>query len=317
MSINMAKQRLLRCLLAVVLLSVSVAACSPEVDVERSNASGVNLKSEVNPTAGTVVFPGDRFALSEVERMHLVDADLVAYAVCAREHGVPFYAQFIGNGKAPEYSMSGGFGGPWTVEMANKYAYLGPMTEADMIGNGIISPTEKNEYVNPNESITPEDREIMSKGCRKYKTAEKFRRYSEQQGRPPAVDSLMVSNLWTKIKKDSDYNPLISDLKKCYADSGISVKPSSDAILGFTVVGADYSTINAQQIELAVRDAKCQVKIDFMQKMADIIAKVQAPIIVENLEDLTAWRKQLDEVLKEADEYIDAHQDVIWKQATS
>ncbi|WP_278972115.1 hypothetical protein [Mobiluncus mulieris] len=58
---------------------------------------------------------------------------------------------------------------------------------------------------------------------------------------------------------------------------------------------------------------QCKTKVDFVNRVAQEAAKLQAPIIEKNIKEFTAWRKEVDETVKKAEEYIAAHQDVVLK----
>ncbi|EEZ91136.1 hypothetical protein HMPREF0578_2209 [Mobiluncus mulieris 28-1] len=58
---------------------------------------------------------------------------------------------------------------------------------------------------------------------------------------------------------------------------------------------------------------QCKTKVDFVNRVAQEAAKLQAPIIKKNIKEFTAWRAKVDENIRKAEEYIAAHQDVVLK----
>lgn len=305
------------CVSVAAVLSVALSACAGGDGVgQRQSADafgGVDFSAVVNPQAGTVTLPADRFSISVQEAMHLDHAASVLVAVCAQEQGIPFYAVGVGNEEAPEYGMFNEFG-PWTEELANKFGYFGPATKADLIANGVIpGDTGLPSTKLPNESLTDTDTDKLKKVCKNPPHREELISLSEYRDYPKPLSDMQLNNLLPQLKKESGFVDAVADLKQCYRESNIETIPASeDNELGLEVKGADSSVIDSQQVDLAVRDAKCKEKVDFIQRIADVVAKLQAPIIKENIDELVAYRKRVDKALKDADDYIAAHPDVIW-----
>ncbi|MCV0001790.1 hypothetical protein [Mobiluncus mulieris] len=280
-----------------------------------SSVSGMDMTAKVNPETATVELPGDKFFyVSHAESARIADAYVVARAVCAKKLGIPFLASGVGGGDAPEYAMFKELG-PWTEEMANRFAYTGPATLADQVANGTIPQPKDFKFEAEPPELTNEQSTLLEKKCNNTPEVKHFDEGRLDDLRPPAALEL---DFWTikqtKLPKSKEYQQALKELNQCYQEVGIRQKKKKDGNNTYTViVGADFTKVNEQQITLALKDVQCKTKVDFVNRVAQEVAKIQAPVIEKNIKEFTAWRKEVDETVKKAEAYIAAHQDVIWK----
>ncbi len=300
-------------------LSLVLAGCgvSHPVDTNAGNASassvpGMDMTAKVDPNTATVKLPGDKFNISHREDGQITDAQIVARAVCAKKLGIPFQAWGIGRSDAPEYAMFGELG-PWTEEMANRFAYTGSQTIYDQVANGYMPEPKNFKPRKPRPELSVEQRDVLEKKCNGTEEVKYFESDRFYKSSPPAAYDLLFTELMQKkLPESSAYQAALKNLEQCYQEVGIRQEKKKDGNNTYTaIVGVDYSKVNEQQIALALKDVQCKTKVDFINRVAQEAAKLQAPIIKKNLKEFTAWRKTVDETLKKAEKYIAAHQDVI------
>ncbi|WP_249933576.1 hypothetical protein [Mobiluncus mulieris] len=293
-------------------------------NVDNSNLSGkaveqslseIDMKAKVNPKESTVELPGDRFSrLTDSEEGRIGDAFVVARAVCARSIGIDYPVPRLGIADAREYAMFNELG-PWTEEMANRFAYTRPGTIADQVYNGYIPmPSGFSKKTDPFDKLSLETLDTVTTKCDNSKDAKPFNQQELYKLRSPAAQELDFDAILKKLANNSNYKKALEDLKQCYQEVGIRLEEKKDGKNTYTeIVGVDYRKINEKQITLALKDVQCKTKVDFVNRVAQEAAKLQAPIIKKNIKEFTAWRAKVDENIKKAEEYIAAHQDVVLK----
>lgn len=263
---------------------------------------GMDMTAKVSPETATVEFPGDKFQLSEAEGDRLAVAEQVAWALCAQKLDIPEYAREPGSRDAPEYAMFSDLG-PWTEDMANRFAFTRP--------EPLITESKEKNY--PPE-LSDEQFNIVEKKCKTTPEAEYFNALRLDKIAPAVFDLQFSEIEQTKLPKSKEYQAALKDLYQCYKEVGIREEERKEGNYSYRwVVGADSGKVDEQQITLALKAVQCKTKVDFINRVAQEVAKIQAPVIKKNIKDFSAWRKEADEALKKAEEYIAAHPDAIWK----
>lgn len=294
----------------------------PDVAVTEVLAK-MDMTAKVDPATATVELPGDRFAyFMPGEEARLEDAKAVAEAVC--EQRVYYYDDESGTREskagvelsragAPEYAMFNELG-PWTEEMAKRFAYTGPATVADQVYNRLIPPPPGFLEERFRREVTSKPAGILGGECKDKSTIKLFDQGRLEKKRPPEGAGLLFPSLEEKLAKTAGFQAALADLQQCYDESGIRLEEKRDGDRTYTVIGgADYHRLNQTQIDLALKDVRCKTKVDFVNRVAQEAAKLQGPILAKHYKKLAAWRAEVDETLRKADAYVAAHEEVIRK----
>ncbi|PWF25973.1 hypothetical protein DD236_07655 [Ancrocorticia populi] len=280
---------------------LSLCACSTNAgDSSASSPSlnqvdGLDLMADVDPDAGTVVLPADRFQLSENKLTILSTAGDIGITKCARSLGIPMMVSSAD--PDPVYDMWYQFG-PWTVDMAERFAFVPPMTDADMVVNGIEGAPADSKSANDDYVPLPEDQldEAIEK-CSGDPDFVYFNGIDDGFGGPWQED---FNQVYEKTLGDPRAEKVFDDLTACYKENGMTFDSSTPSF----VTAADPNRIDEDQVEMAVKVAQCQESTDSIQQLADIMAEYQAPTIEEYAEELVEIRDSQDEALAKAEDYI-------------
>ena len=292
-------------LLVVLCISVVLAGCSDSEDENgtsgsASNLSGLNLKAEVDPETAIVTLPVDYVALGEQEDSSIIWAARdAAIAQCAREElDIPWVAT-APDPYMPTRHMWARYG-PWTEDVAQKFGFVEPMGDGALIVNGIVEEPEGHEWIPwPNEGIPEEQRSKTAEVCNSKPEVQRFDEVALWVNGPGQQALNDESNA---VNHDVRMQELFGELEACYINEGMEMDPE---LPGY-VVGAEPK-INEEQIALALKTVECKDQVDFTRRAADITAERQIPIIEEHADELFAARKQWDDTVAEAKEYIAAH----------
>lgn len=265
---------------------------------------GIDLTSTVDPTSGAIVFPYERLDLSEEERAVLGSASAILAAQCAQDRGVDWRAASVST-YSTLYDSSIYFG-VWTTDQASRFAFAPPMTNADLVANGTVEAgtldgavgtpeqpdlSELRAALEHNATVSETDREIVAE-CGS----------SDEVNRLQGVS--LFSGPWNSKLGEAmqsfdalpEVEEIYAELDGCLVDAGLT--PDSDNP-GFPR-GADFNRIDEEQIRLALQVVECKSQIDFVERLADLMAQQQAPVLVEYADELLAERATADAVVAEA-----------------
>ena len=271
----------------------------PASDVTPTPYSGSPLESEVIPETAVIVFPGDRFQPSREESALLLQASVLVTAECAQARGVDWRAMPM-SPYSSVYDASNYFG-VWTVAIAREFAFSPPMTERDLLGDDAPISAEQAAVGEANTWITEAEQAIVHECA------------SPESNRFSAAVSSSGSGEWNAALEAStrgfdtneDVLAAYADLNACFRDVGLEPDADPDS-RGFPL-GADAEAVDDEQIALALQVVYCKTQVDFVPRLAAIMAALQAPVIEQYLPDLTAQRGRIDEAVAEARELIAAN----------
>ncbi len=280
------------------------ATPTPWSSVAPLTVDGMDLTPQLDEVTGAVVVPLDRFETTDEERAVLTSAGSVALALCARERGVDFVAPPPGTD--PVY-LSEHFYGPWTVAQAERFAFVEPMSDADLAANGVPGAGGvhglENRPPHPNTLLTEEDREVVE-GCAASGAGDRFTEAHQLTG--PWTDGIRAAQM--ALMRQDETAALFDELGACFTTRGMAQDPE----VPWSVVGAGSDGISEQQVQLALAVVSCKEEIGFTPRMADLYARATLPVVAEHADELVARRATTDEALAEARELIAAHADVLW-----
>ncbi|GIG19694.1 hypothetical protein Cch01nite_04180 [Cellulomonas chitinilytica] len=277
-------------------------------------SAGVVLDAELNQQTGAITFPLDPFLPTKADSSVLDEAILLDAAACADAQGVRY---LVPARDVPQEYDQDALDGPWTIAQAERFAFVQPMTDADLRGNGIVGAPSA-PPVAPRADRTlgdiPTDspeRQVVDECYAKNKKVAAELRAAQS---PTAPWMRELSDAATAAQESDVADGLRAELRACYEQQGIAVDPAAfdDGHLGFTagVAGADPGTIDADQIALAVGVVRCKDQVRYTERAAALVAQAQAPLIIRNLDEMRAFRQNLDDALAQAQDIVAAHADL-------
>lgn len=282
-------------------LAVVAGCAATEGDSQETYvaSSGLDVSADVDPVDASIVFPADRFVLSDKELDLLRSAQSYAIAECVQEKGLA-YTPF-----EPSYDEiydASNYFGVWTVAIAERFGSVKPMTVADMRANMI---EVEGGLPEPTGESTPwgfesDDEELITSA------------YSECASRPEAENlapetpkgpwNAPLAAAYETARETERSRAALDDYHRCLRERGL--EPINDSSAG--VKGQDPRTLSAAQIELALQVVECKTESRFVERMAAEIAMAQAPVIDEYASELVAQREDLEDSIRAAQERLAA-----------
>lgn len=307
-----------------------------------SGASGLDLTAHVDPDNASVTLPSDRLFISDAEERLLMSAHDVALAECVRGKGIAW--DFPAQHPVDDPVLNAWHRyGPWTADIAQRFAFVKPQTETSLIRNGIVVPaapavpaTSQPESLVATIDNLSEEQLAASRQCEKDPQVLEFGRSDIMTATPWQSE---IAEGTIRAEADPRGLQLFEELGNCYAEQGMEMDPEQpgfvvgarqyavtremevsencradgpaggDDACGMQSVLTGESAINEAQIALALTTVQCKDSINFTQRIADLIAEKEAPIVEEYAEDIVADRQRVDDLLAQAKAYNAAHPD--------
>lgn len=293
--------------LAVLALGLGGCGANSEPPTAPSRAasnSGLDVSAAVDRETGSIIFPDARYSLTVPEANIILDAGDRTIAACINDNGISYAAPPAT--WDPLYDISNYFG-VWTVPVAERFAFVVPMTTADMHANGVKvngepapEATDREEAWRSNDLTSDEAAKVVAE-CILLPEVQRFDLESLRPG-PWQVEFNAAFDL---ARQSHEWENVLEEYHLCLTEKGI--EPDTED--GLAVIGQDDGEVNAEQITLALEVVDCKDKVKLVDRLAGEIAAFQAPTIDKYATDLVAYRVQLDNMLVEAREYL-ASQDV-------
>lgn len=300
------------CGLALLLPALALAGCTDTTD-DAAAMTGVVLDAELDPGASSIAYPIDHFFATRDDSEVLGFASQIAAAACAAEQGVHYK---IPTRETPVEYDQDTLDGPWTIAQAERFAFVMPMTDADLRGNGVVgAPEAPVEEPSTDRTLAdvPDDspeREIVEECFRVNAETVDY----ESAQNPAGSWVLELETAVSVAQHSAEADDLRSELRACYLSSGVAVDEAAftSGVLGDTAgaAGADSSRIDAEQIVLAVAVVGCKDEVQYTERAAQLIAEAQVPVVLANLDELRAFAENLAQTRAEAEEVIAEHADL-------
>lgn len=271
------------------MISVALGACSssgpstgpvpPEL-IER-------FQAELDRSTGAVILPYDRFVPTWLEADLINVGGSAALALCAKDGGVTFVPPAPLDD--PVYS-SEHYLGPWTTDQAERFGFLRPASERDLIANGVIEGDLPEAPV-PNEGLSDADWLVVDE-CAETSAVTEFNEALNVDG--PWLDEIQA--VADSLLDHPRAKELVSRLGECYREHGLT--PLRD----YPVLpeGVGERGISEHSIALALTVVGCKDQVEFTEGMAALEAELQAPILAKYERELAAQRERIDAALDEA-----------------
>jgi len=297
--------------LAVVLaiaLAGALGACSHD---DPAPVSGLDLTADVDLVHGTVVEPMDRFRDSPEDDAVTQNAQQVAMSLCARAKGIRWVPVFM---DSTYDRRSGPVEGPWVEANAKKFGFITPEADGDVRRSLHPGLEESHRFPgdkpSANEALSEADRDVV----RACGAAPEAMRFDVMHVRPQGPWDLALGEAHDKAFPVTDAGtttsketkPVEDDYDACLRAVGVEPDPQR---LGWAK-GAVAHVLDAQQIALALTVVQCKTQVHYAQRLADIEAELEVPIVEKYAHELTARKKKIDAVVADAKKFLAAHADV-------
>ncbi|MBM7824332.1 hypothetical protein JOD55_000159 [Arcanobacterium pluranimalium] len=284
-------------------LAISLMSCSHNSQIGQSRDNNLDIKADIDKEHYSITLPSERFAYVKPfsqEFYTFEAARTAAVAYCARtELGIPWIGAAPGtfSGKPPAFTEFG----PWTVQMASIYAFENPSIyhPATKHLNKPSDPNAKDPLIY-NSRIPEKDIEKMGPYCHEKEYVKQF---DPEFLAPHGPWIAELNDTRNQLFKDERAKAIIDELKQCFSEAGLKMYPGHPGY----VEGADVDRIDANTIQLAIKAAECQEKLNATPRLVEIWAELQAPIITKYADELIAQRQKIDKAVADAKEYINAH----------
>ena len=188
--------------------------------------------------------------------------------------------------------------------MAERFAFVTPMTEAEMRANGVtINGEPIPESTSPARTLPSnnvEDPEVQA-GIERCLAEPEMSRFDFQL--PPSPWAADADAAYDSAVQSQEWKDAVADYHECLRDKGMEPDLRDNQL---SVVGEDSSVIDAEQISLALEVVACKDQVKLVERLAGQIAVFQAPIIDEYAVDLTALREYIDQFVADSQAYLAA-----------
>ncbi|RMI06911.1 hypothetical protein [Cellulomonas triticagri] len=279
--------RLMRALVAAGVVIASAAACSPNTE-QTTAVDPATVRAEVDPDVGSISLPLDRFMLTEPEQYEIFAAQGIAFDSCVAAAGVPVEPR----GTSTSDSTSSRRYGVWFRPEAERYGYGLPDSLA-------LDSDAAGESGSPVADPTEEELAVYER-CNATEDAQRFESTRIRAGFDYAEETTGLSD---KALGSDEAQEVFSAWKSCLAQGGLSVDDSRSP---WAIAGTSLEPTEAN-IRAALVDVDCKEQTNYVQRLADIEAALQAPIVEDHLAELREMRAEYDEMLDDARQYVAEH----------
>lgn len=270
-----------------------VTGCSYAGDVEQKetaeNAQTIPRDSSyvavVREDTGEILFPTDHNVSSTQGYLVETSAMYLDLALCLHEKGMPSYwaqREHAGPEENRRY-------GRWIMSNAESHAYV------------LVPDKELERTLQWEALFNAEHEDVLS--SEQYEKAESecldtpSPDLMDALGGPPRPDEIskIGNQTYDLMLASDDAAAVFADWEVCLNEAGLERVGDDDP---YGIVGVDYSVASEQSIKVAVTDVACKQETDFVQRLADIEASFQGPVVKKyeaELAELLAFDEKVTE----------------------
>ncbi|WP_149205100.1 hypothetical protein [Actinotalea subterranea] len=247
----------------------------------------VQNAAALDPEAGTISYPLEEYFFNWSEHQTVLNAATLALGTCARGLGIEYtYKPLI-----PEMGDDRDFG-VWVTSYAAQFGYHAVMSEEKAAA--AAGQTTPDFGV-----VSPEQQELLADQCVNSPEVKRFR---EVPSTGPWSDAMEFA--YSAVAGSDEAATLRETWRGCLEAAGVQ-PPDNEAAFDALAVG-EGEQLSETEIRVAVADTQCKSEVGMVQKLADLLAAHQSPIIVEYRTELEAVRAKQEAQLAEAQEFLAA-----------
>lgn len=287
---------------------IGVSGCSstpsesPQSD--QTQVEGIAIVPELNTATGVLKLPLDPFGESEEEEGTLNTAHTIEMAKCASDQGVEYLVEPEFPPSVQQIYAQRNYFGPWTVEQAERWGFVEPMSLKDLIANGILpDDTPATDTFLPPEvgkrtvfDLTEDEFEVV-------------RNCNEEAGNHFSEPLRHDGGWWQEYEplefnyqRNKDAVALVDELGACFSEN--EMVPEYREGTPWYPQGARGDRIDEVQIRMALQVVACKDSINFTQRMAQVEASEQVPLIEKYAAEMIAKRELIDAAVVAAKKVI-------------
>lgn len=280
-------------LVGVVLVLVGLSGCaggSEKVggEDEQALAPDRSFKAEINYETGEIFLPSEKYKITWAEYTIIDNASQHFLAECINENSDYDYPYL----PTPSYQKSEDRRfGIWKIDNAQQVGYTLPRTEAEQERLDRADAEEK-ELAELSETA----REVLSKA--ESDCAESLSKQPISQNKVPKFPTLPSG--YSQAYASEEGASIHAEWEACLNENGLELDPevSPFAIKGIT------GEKNEQDIKIAVIDVQCKTEVDYIHRMANLVAAYEGPYVKKYESELQEYYDAQLVVLESAKEYI-------------
>lgn len=271
-----------RVLLLLMALALAVTGCSPG-QAPSPNQSGpalvrdLSVKASLDRSRGSVRLPLDQYGINNADVVVISNAQLALTGQCVRDRGFPFEHDGRVSSNPIIDDREYGF---WVREFVEEFGIDGP----NGAGEVPVAPD-------------PEQREVWSNCSDAASQDLNFEPVYFPMARFPVLQEIYAA-AYRAARQDPDWAATVTEFHTCLADEGLA--PDEEFEFGVELPSEnDQETIRRLLIEV-----DCKDQIDFIQRLMDIMAQYQAPLIEERAAELAEPKQIRDDLMDRAHEIL-------------
>lgn len=240
----------------------------------------VPTTATVDEATGAIVLPLDSYWPSQLESADLASAQRVAMIRCKASKGVTSIDEVrrvISD--APMHRF-----GVWRLADAERYGYLEPMSDeklAALADNADPSQGPSQAEIDAAHECVREDPMVKV--------------LNEQPATGPWEKAVAAAD--EAAQQSRAWDDAVDDWARCLEDQGVGVDRESLIPDGVDARALDERRVRPEDVALAVTDVTCKRQEDTIQRLANIVAAAQAPVIEQHKARFLEQRAALDKQL--------------------
>ncbi|MDO5750212.1 MAG: hypothetical protein Q4P78_03285 [Rothia sp. (in: high G+C Gram-positive bacteria)] len=273
--------------LCILILIFSLSACTPSLEQDTSWTARLDYENN------QIVFPLDEYFFTQEESQILHRANLFTRVDCYRANGysdIPY----------PEYEKPiNNLYGAWNISWAQKYGFSSaPITEDSQKFSQVPQALA--------EKCAGEDIEItkLLSASTAGTDEGKFIGILQRQ----AANAAENSSEWAKLRKEQWACLESKNLSPTRDIHSWELKDLYAIQAGLDNKSLTKEQAKAEEIRIATIEAECSESLQFAQKLANLEASYQGPLIIKNQAKLNEIKEYKQSVLVKAKEIISTRQ---------
>ncbi|WP_029069047.1 hypothetical protein [Jonesia quinghaiensis] len=284
--------------------SCSSKQSAPSDDVEVSDVRDKSFKAEVNESTSQVQLPIDDFLFTDDELRESDSAVLLELSLCMNSEGYPASWSPAETGIEREWYRYG----RWNKDYAAKLGYT-DISSVEGSSPALISEQkflkEFAEVVNSAEYDKAQTK-CSSTNSEVRSVMRTMKELSEE------LVQMREQSYFLMMETD-DAQQILAEWEECLKVSGLE---RDESVSPFAIKGVSHDVADEDSIKAALADVKCKEEVHFIQRLADIEASFQGPLVQKYQSELVAAQEEIDETITSNREYLKlnaAKGEALWK----
>ncbi len=256
--------------------------------------SSVDATADVDFEAGTIVLPAERFLMTAAEELEVNTLSQQQLDQCVRDHGYEVVSTpaVIDTEGDRRY-------GTWLVQEAELYGFAPPSVGRGEGEQGVAPdrPRDSDGHpIYPRGDIRNADMDVIEE-CHESPDVLRFVTYTIE---PAFSYGAEIGPLMDEALGSAEGKQVFADWEACLEEHGLERDESRSP---YSIRGATMD-VTEQNIAMALVDVQCKTDVELVQRLADLEAELQAPVVARYFKELTAMRAEYDAVLEDARAFL-------------